>query len=162
MVAYPTSLAAAPTDYLHTPSHGGMVAGNEFDVPISSRRSPPPQADNSQVQPRTLPTPAHTLPTSPVPRPQPVNGARLRPRTMPMAPAQYANGATTAANDRESGTTTESSSRAPKPRSSNRVLGDYTLGKTLGAGSMGKVKLAHHNITGEKVRFFTVTAPPSP
>ena len=38
-----------------------------------------------------------------------------------------------------------------KPRSTNRILGDYTLSKTLGAGSMGKVKLAHHNITGEKV-----------
>lgn len=39
-----------------------------------------------------------------------------------------------------------------KPRTTNRILGDYTLTKTLGAGSMGKVKLAHHNITGEKVR----------
>lgn len=38
-----------------------------------------------------------------------------------------------------------------KPRSTNRILGDYTLSKTLGAGSMGKVKLAHHSITGEKV-----------
>ena len=37
-------------------------------------------------------------------------------------------------------------------RNSNKVLGDYTLGKTLGQGSMGKVKLAQHNITGEKVR----------
>ncbi|KAF9222128.1 Pkinase-domain-containing protein [Gyrodon lividus] len=35
-------------------------------------------------------------------------------------------------------------------RSSNRILGDYTLTKTLGAGSMGKVKLALHNVTGEK------------
>lgn len=34
---------------------------------------------------------------------------------------------------------------------SNRILGDYTLSKTLGAGSMGKVKLATHNITGEQV-----------
>lgn len=34
----------------------------------------------------------------------------------------------------------------------NRILGDYTLSKTLGAGSMGKVKLATHNVTGEKVR----------
>lgn len=33
----------------------------------------------------------------------------------------------------------------------NRLLGDYTLSKTLGAGSMGKVKLATHNVTGEKV-----------
>ncbi|THH32748.1 hypothetical protein EUX98_g1453 [Antrodiella citrinella] len=38
-----------------------------------------------------------------------------------------------------------------KPRGSNRILGDYTLSKTLGAGSMGKVKLAHHNLTGEKL-----------
>ncbi|KAI0039409.1 Pkinase-domain-containing protein [Auriscalpium vulgare] len=40
----------------------------------------------------------------------------------------------------------------PKTRTTrtNRILGDYTLGKTLGAGSMGKVKLAQHNITGEK------------
>ena len=33
-----------------------------------------------------------------------------------------------------------------------RVIGDYALGKTLGAGSMGKVKLAHHIVTGERVR----------
>ncbi|KAF7290694.1 Non-specific serine/threonine protein kinase [Mycena indigotica] len=33
----------------------------------------------------------------------------------------------------------------------NRILGDYTLSKTLGAGSMGRVKLATHNITGEKL-----------
>ncbi|KAH9173166.1 hypothetical protein EDB89DRAFT_742828 [Lactarius sanguifluus] len=38
-----------------------------------------------------------------------------------------------------------------KPRTTNRILGDYTLSKTLGAGSMGKVKLAHHNMTGEKL-----------
>ncbi|KAI0263593.1 hypothetical protein BC834DRAFT_827457 [Gloeopeniophorella convolvens] len=38
-----------------------------------------------------------------------------------------------------------------KPRTTNRILGDYTLSKTLGAGSMGKVKLAHHNVTGEKL-----------
>ncbi|CAK5284185.1 unnamed protein product [Mycena citricolor] len=39
----------------------------------------------------------------------------------------------------------------PRHRSkrTNRILGDYTLSKTLGAGSMGKVKLATHNVTGE-------------
>ncbi|KAJ7083979.1 Pkinase-domain-containing protein [Mycena belliarum] len=42
-------------------------------------------------------------------------------------------------------------SRASKPKRTNRVLGDYTLSKTLGAGSMGKVKLATHNVTGEKL-----------
>jgi hypothetical protein len=43
-----------------------------------------------------------------------------------------------------------------KQRTTNRILGDYTLSKTLGAGSTGKVKLAHHNITGEKVRTHTI------
>ncbi|KAK2461106.1 hypothetical protein APHAL10511_006885 [Amanita phalloides] len=34
---------------------------------------------------------------------------------------------------------------------SNRLLGDYSLGKTIGAGSMGKVKLAVHNVSGDKL-----------
>jgi hypothetical protein len=36
-------------------------------------------------------------------------------------------------------------------RKARKVLGNYTLSKTLGAGSMGKVKLAVHGITGHKV-----------
>ncbi|KAH8106587.1 hypothetical protein DFH11DRAFT_1732746 [Phellopilus nigrolimitatus] len=42
--------------------------------------------------------------------------------------------------------------RTQKALSSNRALGDHTLGKTLGAGDVDKVKLAYHNLTGEKVR----------
>ncbi|KAF6752697.1 CAMK/CAMKL/Kin1 protein kinase [Ephemerocybe angulata] len=42
-------------------------------------------------------------------------------------------------------------SSSSRPSRSNRILGDYTLSKTLGAGSMGKVKLATHNVTGEKL-----------
>ncbi|KAI6021046.1 hypothetical protein EDC04DRAFT_2869899 [Pisolithus marmoratus] len=42
-------------------------------------------------------------------------------------------------------------STSNKPaRGSTRVLGDYILTKTLGAGSMGKVKLAIHNVTEKK------------
>jgi hypothetical protein len=40
------------------------------------------------------------------------------------------------------------SSERSKPR---RVIGNYTLINTLGSGSMGKVRLAVHNITGDKV-----------
>ncbi|OCB89838.1 Pkinase-domain-containing protein [Sanghuangporus baumii] len=122
-------------------------------------------------------TPSGTL--TPTPRQPSLNGAASRPRplSMPLAPAaqQYlsagapipppsAGGAgdvtRTAVNEnaaRAMGTADASmnppgsASRAQKPRSSNRVLGDYTLGKTIGAGSMGKVKLAYHNITGEKL-----------
>ncbi|KAG8886195.1 serine/threonine-protein kinase KIN2 [Tulasnella sp. 332] len=31
-----------------------------------------------------------------------------------------------------------------------RDIGNYQIGKTIGAGSIGKVKIAHHNLTGEK------------
>ncbi|KAI9448748.1 kinase-like domain-containing protein [Lactarius psammicola] len=38
-----------------------------------------------------------------------------------------------------------------KPRTTNRILGDYTLSKVIGKGSTSKVKLARHNISGEKL-----------
>ncbi|KAF0551985.1 Pkinase-domain-containing protein [Gigaspora margarita] len=43
---------------------------------------------------------------------------------------------------------TSSNRTRVKPK---KVLGNYTLTKTLGAGSMGKVKLAIHSLTGEKL-----------
>lgn len=42
-----------------------------------------------------------------------------------------------------------SSSSSSKPK---RVIGNYTLVNTLGSGSMGKVRLAVHNLTGDKVK----------
>lgn len=83
---------------------------------------------------------------------------------MPMAPAQYTNGIMASVGNDVNGRhppavaaavndgAANQNSRSQRSGRSNRVLGDYTLGKTLGAGSMGKVKLAYHNITGEKVR----------
>ncbi|KAK4058217.1 Serine/threonine-protein kinase [Microbotryomycetes sp. JL221] len=47
-----------------------------------------------------------------------------------------------------SGSTSNKESSSSRSR---RQLGEYTLGKTLGAGSMGKVKLGLSSITGEKV-----------
>ncbi len=38
-----------------------------------------------------------------------------------------------------------------KERSKGRMVGDWQLQKTLGAGSMGKVKLATNVVTKEKV-----------
>lgn len=38
-----------------------------------------------------------------------------------------------------------------EPIKPKRVIGNFTLINTLGSGSMGKVRLAVHNITGEKV-----------
>ena len=54
-------------------------------------------------------------------------------------------------------TTKESSSGNTKDESkmdNEIVLGDFVLGKTLGKGTFGKVKLGIHRITGEKVILF--------
>lgn len=40
---------------------------------------------------------------------------------------------------------------SPPTKKPSRQIGDYYLGKTLGAGSMGKVKLGTHTSTGAKV-----------
>ena len=39
------------------------------------------------------------------------------------------------------------------PMQSIQCVGNYDLGKTLGHGQFGKVKLAEHVLTGEKVNF---------
>jgi hypothetical protein len=56
------------------------------------------------------------------------------------------NGETISNNKTASDTSSQHAKVKPK-----KVLGNYTLTKTLGAGSMGKVKLAVHSLTGEKV-----------
>ncbi|KAJ7773666.1 hypothetical protein DFH07DRAFT_990228 [Mycena maculata] len=65
-----------------------------------------------------------------------------RPRPASMPPQAKGAESEAEARSRPSSSTT---------KRSNRILGNYTLSKTLGAGSMGKVKLATHNITGEKL-----------
>lgn len=47
-------------------------------------------------------------------------------------------------------------SRSGSATRSRRVLGEWTMSKTLGAGSMGKVKLGVSSITGEKVRVLSL------
>ncbi|SCV68416.1 BQ2448_537 [Microbotryum intermedium] len=55
--------------------------------------------------------------------------------------------------DREAHREREREPAAPSSSSrSRRVLGEYTMSKTLGAGSMGKVKLGVSGVTGEKVK----------
>ena len=150
MDAYPSGLSPhPPQEGLSTPTHGGIVAGPEYDVPIA----PKPLAAPS---PSLTPTPSTTSPDTSMDRPahaRAPSAAQQRPRPVSMPPqASYAPPAGTA--DRDSRYDDGRHARdAPKARSGTRILGDYTLSKTLGAGSMGKVKLAHHNITGEKVRF---------
>ncbi|KAF8966120.1 hypothetical protein BDZ97DRAFT_1729406 [Flammula alnicola] len=171
MTTYPTALAPqlnqVPEDAIAghvTPSHGGMIGGHEFDMAIS--QPPHPQ---SQQHPST-PTYNTTI-TAPAPRGSTPNSHRPRPVSMPPqayaanAPVVPANAASntssletrersqppTDENRERRRTRDEHSSTTGRSSRSNRILGDYTLSKTLGAGSMGKVKLATHNSTGEKL-----------
>lgn len=101
-------------------------------------------------------TPTTASPTSPIPR-----GIVPRPRPMSLPPQAYTPAHSGTSSDRTRQYVEQPHATPPKhsqrsadttkSRTTNRILGDYTLSKTLGAGSMGKVKLAHHNLTGEKV-----------
>ncbi|CAE6412490.1 unnamed protein product [Rhizoctonia solani] len=119
-----------------TPSHGGTVtAGHEYDMAISP--------------------PAQEAPASPTPRPRPVNAAAIAARRPVSMPPQTS---TQAAAIQERMSVDENREREKEQRkaksqekSRGRILGDYVLTKTLGAGSMGKVKLAVHTPTGQKL-----------
>jgi serine/threonine protein kinase len=69
----------------------------------------------------------------------------LSPRSLKGAPPPYAD----QERRRASHERHEETARV-KPR---KVIGNFTLTNTLGAGSMGKVKLAVHNLTNEKVDY---------
>jgi len=89
-------------------------------------------------------------------RPRPVSMppvANAEPSKMTTSPDQ-------ASYDQEHRPQGHSSSRRGASRTTVKVIGNYSLGKTLGAGSMGKVKLAYHNQTGEKVCRRRVYIPP--
>jgi hypothetical protein len=123
-----------------------------------------PAGLSGPTHPPSLPpnTPTTASTTAPIPR-----GTVPKPRPMSLPPTSYAPSYSSTSSDRPRqhveqpiATAQRHSQRGnepPKQRTTNRILGDYTLSKTLGAGSMGKVKLAHHNVTGEKVRITTPT-----
>lgn len=154
-----------------TPSHGGTVlAGHEFDLPIAQadqQRYLDKKSSSSSSNKTTMPTSPPVARSAsqardqlqPLPSAVPRTGASSRPRPVSMPPQPYNTTAVAAPPPSEKERPVEEPPRqrthrdgsTSKSRSSNRILGDYTLSKTLGAGSMGKVKLATHNITGEKV-----------
>lgn len=162
--AYPTSLASQQHDHQPdavTPSHAGMVQGHEFDIPIQTTTTSPPQQQQRtpsvRNQQQLPPTPVSATPQPAQRRAQ--SSHRQRPVSMP--PQAHS---TPASSDRERDRHGDEGARrgegsTSRSRGTSRILGDYTLSKTLGAGSMGKVKLAHHNVTGEKVRYLPVLIP---
>ncbi|RDB21955.1 Protein kinase kin1 [Hypsizygus marmoreus] len=173
MSTYPTSLAPqlnqVPEDGVVgptiTPSHGGLIGGHEFDLPISQTTT-----SNTQPLPSLFPAPLPPVASRPAPvpnKPRPVS----MPPPLPYNPPPAGTGSATSSSDTKDRPRAPSNdarrqreSSSTRPSRTNRILGDYTLSKTLGAGSMGKVKLATHNITGEKlaVKILPRTYPNAP
>ena len=148
-----------------TPTHGGTVlGGHEFDLPIGQLQQQQQSSEGSNTtatpqQPRSAQLPTARDQLQPLPAAVPRSGSNNKPRPVSMPPQTFNAGAATPSNGStdkerlvEEAKQRHVSSTTKSSRGSNRILGDYTLSKTLGAGSMGKVKLATHNVTGEKVR----------
>ncbi|OCH90369.1 Pkinase-domain-containing protein [Obba rivulosa] len=176
MASHPTSLApSALSDVKEeensaiTPPHGR----HEFDLPISHSTYPAPSSSPAppaptQTHPSTpasapWPVPRAPTPTAQAAVPRRIPSVQHKPRPVSMPPQAYAppppperererdRDRDRERERRDDSSRNRSDAGSSKPRSTNRILGDYILTKTLGAGSMGKVKLAYHNVTGEKL-----------
>ena len=74
------------------------------------------------------------------------------PSTMPVEPTINEEASAAVARSVKGSQSASSSQRnGVKDKASRRMVGDWQLQKTLGAGSMGKVKLATNIVTKEKV-----------
>ena len=151
-------LSKVPEDDVAGQISPSLIPGHEFDMPISQSTHPEILHPSSTTTTDTLnPQTRGSTPSA------------RRPRPLSMPPQSYTSNPTVVATNSAANTDVsdnkdrshdensqrrkhrEDHSSSSKPSRSNRILGDYTLSKTLGAGSMGKVKLATHNVTGEKV-----------
>lgn len=115
---------------MHTPQPVSTVTStsNTSAAPVSRSTS---RSGSHRVRPVSMPPQALNAASV-------VSGDESSSRRTPATPTPTSAGGTTSTTGRSG-------------RSSHRILGDYTLSKTLGAGSMGKVKLGTHNISGEKL-----------
>lgn len=130
-----------------------MTPGREWEMPIvhgGSNGAPtaltptPRSASVRSTRPRPLSMPPQAY--NPQAQAQAHGQERDRERERERE-ARHAQSSQRNGEPQPNGTTR---SREHRSRPTNRVIGNYTMTKTLGAGSMGKVKLATHNVTGEK------------
>ncbi|WWC57895.1 uncharacterized protein I303_100430 [Kwoniella dejecticola CBS 10117] len=154
-----------PSDGIPTPTYMGMVdTGAQWDYIVGKdgRRSRTPSrsphrsaTEPSVLRPSSLsqsqtadPSPAlgSSFPTTSAHPQEPTiteEAAAVVSRSMNAQQYQHGNGEPLAPNG-------HGASTSRSGRSKTRMVGDWQLGKTLGAGSMGKVKLAINVVTKEK------------
>ena len=164
----------------HTPSHGGTVTtGYEYDlVPTAAavasgddgrrRTTFTTFTTTTTTTAATTTTPQLSTTTWLPPPSSPSPSRSSTPRPLSMPPQAYVQQPTSTSTSAAAPPQQDPSRESRQPpdnyqngsrshrehrsgRSSTRIIGNYTMTKTLGAGSMGKVKLATHNHTGEKV-----------
>ncbi|KAG8972752.1 serine/threonine-protein kinase KIN2 [Tulasnella sp. 425] len=151
--SYPNAAQGVPPGQT-TPSHGGMITGHEFDLTVHppSSREPDQRIQTQDDETPPIVTDRRRLQPSTASRPRPVS---MPPQSIPPVVVPATNGThdgpSTTADQRTADAASSRNGTAGRSSRGTRILGDYTLGKTLGAGSMGKVKLAQHNVTGEKL-----------
>lgn len=144
-----------PSDRPHSSSQQAQlanVARRDYETtnvarPASSRRS------SSRDASSTAPTPKRTESTRDTRR-QSTNPGHSRTSSHAAPAVPVANGASTGTPARPplSDAVTQGSGSAAKRRTTIPAqTGQWSLGKTIGAGSMGKVKLAKNLETGEQV-----------
>jgi hypothetical protein len=142
----------------HLPALPEQNNGHEVEtaaVPYHSTLRP--QNNAPRTRPVSMPPQAYNVaPTQPPPTSIPEDNTSTISPT-PNGKDPPASGSSTPKRPRDRDRDAPQSTRSR----TNRLLGDYTLSKTLGAGSMGKVKLATHNVTGEKVALFPYILPES-
>lgn len=143
----PEAMSYHPAVAQHLPALPEQNNGHEVEAAAVPHHTPLRSQNTAQ---RTRPV---SMP------PQAYGVSATQPPPTPAADITNTNSTNPSAKDAPA--SSSAASKRPKDRErdgqqstrsrTNRLLGDYTLSKTLGAGSMGKVKLATHNITGEKV-----------
>ena len=161
----PTPRTIATTSALPM-TNGEVLPPLLFAVPVTSAdASPiPTTSQGSPKQKFSAAPPKARLPDTPSSPPRPSTSREsatpIDPTVSPRRRPSTSNDITRERSTKDSeGRKTEREKEKEKERESTRsrkVLGEWTMSKTLGAGSMGKVKLGISSITGEKVRILSL------
>lgn len=157
----PTQRAIATTSALPS-TNGNVLPPLLANAPTIPDVAPPATtAHGSPKQKFTAAPPNSRLPDTPSSPPRP---STSRETTTPIDPSDTPRRRPSTSTDvqrlsREKSTKDSDTRKVDREKEkekdntrSRKVLGEWTMSKTLGAGSMGKVKLGISSITGEKVR----------
>lgn len=135
-------LEAAPTDNMPTPSTQGSASAHAFSAHPSSHPHEPTISEEASAYVGRSVSSSQSAAASAT-RPPPLSSPRNPPPPTPLAPPN--------ASHTHTAQYTPSAPSSSSKRRQYRQVGDWILQKTLGQGSMGKVKLGVNVHTQERV-----------